>query len=161
FKELVRRLRFDLAFFHWLKRYLPRGLYGRALLILVTPVILAQAVATYVFYDRLWQTVTNRLTFAIAGEIGTIVTRAEEGRPKQITKEANNALTENLDLNVEYYPGKSLPYYLSRGDYTTLLARMLHQALDEKVHRPYALDLRHSSEWIAVHVQMKKGVLTV
>ena len=44
----------------WLKRFLPRTLFGRSLLIIVTPVILAQAVATWIFYDRHWDTVTNR-----------------------------------------------------------------------------------------------------
>ena len=35
------------------KRILPRTLFGRSVLILVTPLILVQAVATWVFYDRL------------------------------------------------------------------------------------------------------------
>jgi two-component system osmolarity sensor histidine kinase EnvZ len=161
-KELIQRLRFDLAFFHWLKRYLPRGLYGRALLILVLPVLIAQGVATYVFYERHWQTVTNRLTYAIAGEIGTIAEHMEMADPNKVIESTKGPLNEYLDLELSYNPGdQSLDHYISRGDYTTLLARMLRQALDEKVGRPYALDLRHSREWIAVHVQLKQGVLSV
>ncbi len=159
--ELFRRLRFDLAFFHWLKHYLPRGLYGRALLILVTPVILAQAVATYVFYERHWQTVTNRLTHALAGEIGVAATRMSEGDPAQMAESLRAALAQKLDIDILYDPGKTLAGYPARGDYTTLLARMLHKGLDEKLERPYSLDLRHAREWIAVHVQLEPGVMTI
>lgn len=160
-KELLHRLRFDLAFFHWLKRYLPRGLYGRALLILVTPVILAQSVATYVFYERHWQTVTNRLTYAMAGEIGALADRAEQTDPQQMVKTSKKILFENLDIELSYHPGETLTHYLARGDYQTLLARQLRAALDEKVGKPYALDLRHSQDWIAVFIQLKGGVLGV
>jgi len=35
-----------------LKRFLPRSLFGRALLILVLPVVLAQVTIAVVFFDR-------------------------------------------------------------------------------------------------------------
>jgi two-component system osmolarity sensor histidine kinase EnvZ len=161
FKELLQRLRFDLAFFHWVKRYLPRGLYGRALLILVLPVLIAQGMATYVFYERHWQTVTNRLTYAIAGEIAVLAAQFDQGDPKLILDKSYTTLDRYLDLDVSFHPGDNLNRYLARGDYTTLLARMLRRGLDERVERPYALDLRHSQEIIAVHVQLKKGVMSV
>jgi two-component system osmolarity sensor histidine kinase EnvZ len=160
-KELVRRWRFDLAFFTWLKRYLPRGLYGRTLLILVTPVILAQAVATYVFYERHWQTVTNRLTYALAGEIGAIVTRMENEDPKEVVRDSHDVMLQHLDLDISYAPGSDVNKYLARGNDQTLLARTLRQAINEKVSRPYALDQRHADEFIAVHVQLKQGVVSV
>ncbi|HVY12946.1 MAG TPA: ATP-binding protein, partial [Alphaproteobacteria bacterium] len=119
------------------------------------------AVATYVFYDRHWQTVTNRLTYALAGEVGAITARMEEGDPEQVLKTAHDILQENLDFNINYHPGKNLSTYLARGDYSTALARLLRRALNEKVKKPYALDLRHAHEWIAVHVQLPNGVLSV
>ena len=36
-------------FFQWLKRYLPRGLYTRALIILVLPVLSLQLLVSVVF----------------------------------------------------------------------------------------------------------------
>ena len=35
-----------------IKRYLPGALFGRALLIIVTPVVALQLIATLVFYER-------------------------------------------------------------------------------------------------------------
>jgi two-component system osmolarity sensor histidine kinase EnvZ len=160
-KDLLRRLRVDVAFFHWLKRYLPRGLYGRALLILVVPVILAQAVATYVFYERHWQIVTNRLAFALAGEVAVITEKMEGGDPEKIIREIGNVSERNLYLSLSYQPGRTIGDYPMRGNYSSILGRMLLKALDEKVVRPYALDLRYDKEWIAIHVGLPKGVLTV
>ena len=44
-----------------IKSWLPRGLLGRSLLILVTPLIVLQLVSAYVFYGTHWDLVTRRL----------------------------------------------------------------------------------------------------
>ncbi len=41
-----------MGLFRFLKPLLPRTLFARTLMIIVTPVILAQLVATFVFFDR-------------------------------------------------------------------------------------------------------------
>ena len=41
---------------------LPRTMFGRSLLIVVVPLILLQAIATWVFYDRHWAAVSWRLS---------------------------------------------------------------------------------------------------
>ena len=46
----------------WIKRILPRTMFGRSLLIVVMPLILLQAIATWVFYDRHWSAVSWRLS---------------------------------------------------------------------------------------------------
>ena len=43
------------------KRFLPKSLLGRSLLILVTPLILLQVVATVIFYETHWDKITLRL----------------------------------------------------------------------------------------------------
>ncbi len=57
----------------WHKRLLPRSLFGRSLLIIVTPLILVQVIATWIFYDRVWDTVSRRLSSSVAGEILDVV----------------------------------------------------------------------------------------
>src|SRR5690606_35680877 len=48
--------------FQIIKRFLPTGLYWRSLIIIVAPMVILQAVVTYVFMDRHWQMVTERLS---------------------------------------------------------------------------------------------------
>ena len=58
---------------HRIKNILPQTLFGRALLIIVTPLILMQAISTFVFFDRHWDTMTRRLAHTLAGDIAFIV----------------------------------------------------------------------------------------
>lgn len=65
------------------KSFLPRGLFGRSVLLLAAPLIISQMVGTWVFYDRLWSTVMRRLSASVANDIALIVEghRVFEGRP--------------------------------------------------------------------------------
>ncbi len=53
----------------WLKRSLPRSLYGRAALILVVPVVLLQIVVSVAFVQRLYEDVTRQMTRALILEL--------------------------------------------------------------------------------------------
>src|SRR5277367_1236470 len=55
------------------KSILPRGLLGRSLLILVTPLILLQIVSAYVFYGTHWDLVTRRLALGLASDIASVI----------------------------------------------------------------------------------------
>jgi hypothetical protein len=56
-----------------IKRMLPRTLFGRALMIIIMPLILLQLVSAWIFYDRHWDTITWRLTSSVAGDIAHVI----------------------------------------------------------------------------------------
>ncbi len=143
----------------WLKRFLPRTLFGRSLLIIVTPVILAQGVATWIFYDRHWDTVTNRLAFAVAGDIATVIAQLERDPTPEGRNWALVTTARTTDLIVSLEPGMTLPDEapVLRG----LLERTLGKALDERVARPFSINTRVAHEWYEIRVQMPDGVLSV
>lgn len=51
--------------FQWLKQYMPRGLYGRAALILILPVITLQLAISVVFIQRHFEDVTEQMTRSV------------------------------------------------------------------------------------------------
>ena len=51
-----------------IKRFLPKSLFGRSLMIIITPLILLQVVSTWIFFDRHWDTITRRLASSIASK---------------------------------------------------------------------------------------------
>lgn len=59
-----------------IKALLPRGLFGRSVMLLAAPLILSQIVGTWVFYDRFWTTIMRRNAAAAASDIALVV----EGR---------------------------------------------------------------------------------
>jgi len=57
------------------KKYLPKSLFGRTLLIVVAPTVLIQLVMAYVFFDRHWDYVTRQMSKALAGDAAFLVTQ--------------------------------------------------------------------------------------
>ncbi|MEQ5869043.1 two-component sensor histidine kinase [Sagittula sp. NFXS13] len=62
--------------FEWLKRYMPRSLYGRAALILVLPVITLQLVVSIVFVQRHFEDVTEQLSREAARAVNLAIDMA-------------------------------------------------------------------------------------
>ena len=56
-------------FWQWLKNYMPRGLYGRAALILILPVLTLQLLVSVVFIQRHFDGVTRAMTSALNIEL--------------------------------------------------------------------------------------------
>ena len=65
-------------FFGWLKKYMPRGIYARAALILVLPVLLLQLLVSVVFIQRHFEGVTRLMTSAVNIELRFLVDTANE-----------------------------------------------------------------------------------
>lgn len=56
-------------FWRWFKQYLPRGLYGRAALILILPVLTVQLLVSVVFIQRHFDGVTRAMTGSMAIDV--------------------------------------------------------------------------------------------
>ena len=54
------------------KRVLPRGLFGRALIIIIAPIVLLQAIIAYVFFERDLESTTRRLARDVAADINLL-----------------------------------------------------------------------------------------
>jgi len=142
-----------------LKRYLPRSLFGRTLLIVVTPTVLALVIATFVFFDRHWYTMTNRMAQAIAGDVATIVELLRENN----TPEGRNAVFDpaatKMDMEVLYEAGVNMKDPGSRlgGPLRALLKR----ALDERMPYHFTVTMKQAPERVFIQVEVPDGVYTI
>src|SRR5205807_10505409 len=55
------------------KSWMPTGLYARALLIMIVPMVILQTVVAFVFMERHWNTVTRRLPAAVVSDIAALI----------------------------------------------------------------------------------------
>lgn len=85
--------------FVWLKRYLPRGLYGRAALILVLPVVTLQLVVSVVFIQRHFEGVTQQMTQVAAREAALVMAFVAKGQGGEIAQ-----IEQSLTLKVHPAP---------------------------------------------------------
>jgi len=143
-----------------IKRFLPKTLFGRSLLIIVTPLILMQAISTFVFFDRHWDTMTRRLAHMLAGDISYLVDAISPLPPPEEVDDIARSARELLHMIIVYRPGEILtndPRTANRDRVEMTLA----DAMDERVRRPFQISAAPSDRRVVVLVQLAEGVLSV
>ena len=60
-----------------IKKFLPKTFFGRALTIIIVPMLILQTVITYFFYERHWEDVGRRLVLGLGGQISFIISELE------------------------------------------------------------------------------------
>ncbi len=142
----------------WIKRVLPRTMFGRSLLIIVMPLILLQAIATWVFYDRHWAAVSWRLSAAVAGDVGLLIDALKlADSPTQTAKLLERAKAQtDLDVTISR-PGTLPPISPTTG---RLVEDQLNQAIQGRLNYPFLIDLLDDGG-AEIKVQLSDGVLSV
>ncbi len=149
----------------FIKKFLPRTLFGRSLLILAAPILLIQIVTTYVFFNVHWSKMTGRLAFAVAGETALIADRVEADAGTENLKEITAWAGQNLELLVSYEAEAALeqgeePQHLrTLRDYD--IAKTFSAALEAQVRRPFHINVDEREKWVEVSIGLEKGLLRV
>ena len=147
-----------------LKRILPRTLLGRALLIILSPLVLLQVISTWVFYDRHYDTTTKRLSQGLAGDIATVVQMLvrDPGSVErlQVFRMAQRSMWLNLKFEADARLADTSTS-ASLNPFTSVLDRKLTTAMEQFVARPFLIDTRSLDEKVKIEVQLADGVLQV
>lgn len=144
-----------------LRRIIPRGLLGRALLILVIPLVLLQVVTAVVFFDRHWDTVMRRLANSIAGDISTVLSLLDRYPAPEDQAWIISAARVHMDLDIAIHPGAILPNAVRPSFAADTIEQAMATALDERVRRPYAIDVGVLAREMTIHLQLPGGVMQV
>ncbi|MFT7059609.1 MAG: two-component system osmolarity sensor histidine kinase EnvZ [Pseudorhodobacter sp.] len=84
--------------FNRLKYLLPRGLYGRAALILIVPIVTIQLVVSVAFIQRYFERVTHQLTGSTVIEINYLLERVASAPDLETAQAVVARLASGLDL---------------------------------------------------------------
>ena len=141
------------------RRLLPRTLFARSLMILAMPILLLQLIVAYIFFERHWDAMSDRLVFALAGEIAMISDRLAAAPGKEqadaIIAEARKSL--ELMVNVTGAEGSMEKSELSFQKFTWFsIAQKLQDQLDEKLGRPYSIRPYETDKWFEIVVRLNK-----
>ena len=140
-------------FFAWSKRYMPRGIYGRAALILLLPVVFLQLVVTVIFAQRHFEGVTLQMTDTVLRELNMVMTEvngATDAAAMQV-----QTVAEPLDIRVRAVPAADVPPQNTRVwyDYS---GRVLTARLADELPGLQAVDLK-SKPGVLLYVQSDNG----
>lgn len=92
-------------FWSWFKNYLPRGLYGRAALILVLPVLLLQLLVSIVFIQRHFDGVTRAMTSALTIELRYLRDVIDQAPDKAAAMAMANDVGTALEVEIKLPAG--------------------------------------------------------
>jgi len=143
----------------WIKRLLPRTMFGRSLLIVVMPLILLQAIAAWIFYDRHWQAISWRLSTGVAGDIALMIEAIKFANSESATVPLLQRGGLLTDLEFTFNRDAHLPPPLPPTG--TLVEQQLTQTMHGRVDLPWRLDRLDDPQGLRIKVQLAHGVLTV
>jgi len=87
--------------FQWLKRYMPRSLYGRAALILILPVITLQLAISVAFIQRHFEDATEQMTRSVLYDLTYVTDLVNAAPDADAARAAISETAEALALDVQ------------------------------------------------------------
>jgi two-component system, OmpR family, osmolarity sensor histidine kinase EnvZ len=145
--------------FDWLKRYMPRGLYGRAALILLFPIITLQLVVSVVFIQRHFEDVTRQMTRALALDLILLERQIDTAPTMAAANVAMARVNGPLQLSVSL-PAKQDGRGFKRAIYD-LSGRMFILTLKERLPSVVAIDLARDQRRVILWLQTRHGIAQV
>ncbi|MGJ0505662.1 MAG: ATP-binding protein [Methylocystis sp.] len=146
-------------FADWLHARMPKGLYARALLIVILPVVLLQSAVAYVFMERHWEVVTYRLSAGVARQAAAVVdiyrTFPDDAEHSQLRRIA--ALDLNMELTI--LPREPLPAPVTKQSLFALLDKALNAELSRKLMQPYWINTSLPGNLIEIRVALDDATL--
>ena len=145
----------------WLKGKMPAGLYGRALLIIIAPMVILQSVVAFVFMERHWNTVTRRLSAAVTQDIAALIdSLSAYFRRTPTARSLRRIAQERLGLVVDFLPATEMPPPGPK-PFFSLLDQALSEELRKQIGRPYWIDTVGRSALVEIRIQLDNAVMRV
>jgi two-component system osmolarity sensor histidine kinase EnvZ len=137
---------------------MPKGLFARAALILILPLIILQSVLAQVFFDRHYALVTRRLSDATVREIAALVDLIERHPAGLDFADVAEIASRRLNLTIALLPAGDLPPPAPR-PFFGVLDNALSGALDQQIDHAYWLDTS-LDDAIEVRIDLGDAVLS-
>lgn len=141
--------------FAWLKRYMPRSLYARAVLILLLPVVFLQLVVTVLFLTRHFEDVTQQMTDTVARELRLVLSIVDEASDRGSIGSAVISAASQLAITVDPVSQTMVPPQDLRSWYD-FSGRVIVKHLPREVSQITSIDLTDDRR-VHVYAQTRFG----
>jgi two-component system osmolarity sensor histidine kinase EnvZ len=139
------------GFAGWLHERMPKGLYARALLIVILPVILLQSAVAYFFMERHLQAVTSRLSAGVARDVAAVVDLYQAFPEEERRQILQRIVAIDLNIDMRILPKGPLPPE-SNKPFFSLLDHALTRELSRRVRHPFWIDTVGHSNLVEIRV---------
>lgn len=147
-------------FSRWLNSVMPKGLFARAVLIIILPMVILQSVIAFVFMERHWNVVTQRLSAGVVADIAALAdiykTYPQDADQSQLRRIAQ----QRLGLVVDFLPLGEMPPPRPK-PFFSLIDQALSEELRKQVARPFWIDTVGKSSQVEIRVQLDNTIMRV
>ncbi len=143
------------VFSRWFSRKMPKGLYARSLLIIIVPMVVLQSVIAFVFMERHWQTVTQRLSKTVTADVAAIIQIIEEYPQDPEFAQITEIARDKLGLNISILPPDPFPPAVGK-PFFSLLDDTLRTEITEQIGRPFWIDTVGDSDLLEIRIRLEK-----
>jgi two-component system osmolarity sensor histidine kinase EnvZ len=144
-----------------LRRFMPKRLFIRSLIIIVAPVVLLQAIITYVFFERHWDLVTRRLSSSVAADIALLIQAGETVGGVSGVETFSDVAAETIGLEIEIIPNSDIPRQRQEPFFTILDSTIRRELEMQLTGYDFWFDTESEPSYVYIHVQLGADVLKV
>ncbi len=144
----------------WLHERMPKGLYARALLILILPIVLLQSAVAYVYMERHWEAITDRLSAAVARDVAAVAD-VYSSFPQDTGHDILSRIA-GVDLNMQVVVlGKQALPAPTPKPFFSLLDHTLTRELRRHLTHAFWIDTTKGSNLVEIRVQLDDTTLQI
>jgi two-component system osmolarity sensor histidine kinase EnvZ len=158
-KTVFAKLRaIHLANLQFLSDVLPKGLYARALIIIIAPIVVLEGVIAFVFMERHWQNVTRKLSESTARDIAALIEIYDASPHASDHDRLIQTARDRLNLSMQILPPGDLPEARPK-PFFDLLDGELSRGISRHVQRPFWIDTVGQSRHVEIRVKHPNAIL--
>lgn len=144
----------------WLNSVMPKGLFARAVLIIILPMVILQSVVAFVFMERHWNVVTQRLSAGVAADIAALADIYKSYPQDADQTQLRRIAQQRLGLVVDFLPISEMPPPRPK-PFFSLIDQALSEELRKQVARPFWIDTVGKSSQVEIRVQLDNTIMRV
>src|ERR1700749_884085 len=142
------------------KSWMPTGLYARARLIMIVPMVVLQSVVAFVFMERHWNPVTQHLSAAVVQDIASLIDIYNDYPQDKDHSVLRRIAQQRLNMVVDFLPSGDLPPPGPK-PFFSLLDQSLSRQLGRQIARPFWIDTVGNSNLVEIRIQLNNSVMRV
>jgi two-component system osmolarity sensor histidine kinase EnvZ len=143
-----------------LKGVMPKGLFARALLIIIAPMVLLQSVVAFMFMERHYNLVTQRLSAGVVQDIASLIEVYRVFPQDTNHTQLRRIAQEKLGLVVDFLPVNELPPPGPK-PFFSLVDQALSEEVRNRIGRPFWVDTVGRSALLEIRIRLDDAVMRV
>ncbi len=143
----------------YFSEFVPKGLYARALIIIIAPIVMLEGVIAYVFLESHWQAVTRRLSEATARDVAALTQLYREYDRNDDYRQLTGLALDRLNIALQVLPPGDLPTEQPKPFFALLDQTLSNEIQDKLKGVPYWIDTVGRSKHVEIRIKLDDAVL--